>query len=85
MSLATEIINAIINAEQNIDEQINLLNEFVRQTEDIMSEISQAIAESTQDSAKNMLNSISQTKTEIMQTIDILQSSKEYLMRARQI
>ena len=85
MSMARELIAAVMAAERNIDEQIAKLTVYAKQNDDIMREITQALEGSTHQSASNMKQRLSQTQSEITQTVRILEASKGKLMRVRQI
>lgn len=85
MSMARELIAAVMEAERKIDEQIAKLTAYAKQNDDLMREITQAIEGSSHESASNMQQRLSQTQTEITQTIQMLQASKEKLARLRQI
>lgn len=85
MSMARELIAAVMEAERKIDEQIAKLTAYAKQNDDLMREITQAIEGSSHESASNMQQRLSQTQTEITQTIQMLQASKEKLARVRQI
>jgi ferritin len=85
MSMARELIAAVMAAERNIDEQIAKLTAYAKQNDDIMREITQALEGSTHQSASNMQQRLSQTQSEIIQTVRMLEASKMKLMRVRQI
>lgn len=85
MSMARELIAAVIAAERNIDDQIAKLTAYAKQNDDIMREITQALEGSSHQSASNMQQRLSQTQSEITQTVQMLQASKTKLMRVRQI
>jgi len=85
MSMARELIAAVMAAERNIDEQIAKLTAYARQNDDIMREINQALDGSTHQSANNMKQRLSQTQSEITQTVRMLEASKGKLIRVRQI
>lgn len=85
MSMARELIAAVMVAERSIDEQIAKLIAYAKQNDDIMREITQALEGSTHQSASNMQQRLSQTQSEITQTVRMLEASKEKLMRVRQI
>ena len=85
MSMARELIAAVMAAERNIDEQIAKLTAYAKQNDDIMREITQALDGSSHQSASNMRQRLSQTQSEITQTVRMLEASKGKLMRVRQI
>jgi flagellar biosynthesis chaperone FliJ len=85
MSMARELIASVMAAERNIDEQISKLTAYSKQNDDIMREITQALDGSTHHSASNMQQLLSQTQSEISQTVRMLEASKEKLIRVRQI
>ena len=85
MSMARELIAAVMATERNIDEQIAKLSAYSKQNDDIMREITQALDGSTHHSASNMQQSLSQTQSEIAQTIRMLEASKGKLVQVRQI
>lgn len=85
MSMARELIAAVMAAERNIDDQIAKLTAYAKQNDNIMLEITQALGGSTHQSASNMQQRLSQTQSEITQTVQMLQASKTKLMRVRQI
>ena len=85
MSMATELIAAVISAEKNIDDQIAKLTAFAQQNDNIMQEISQALEGSNHPSANNMQQRVAQTKTEIQRTVQMLEASKSKLVHVRQI
>jgi len=85
MSMARELIAAVIAAEKNIDEQIAKLTAYAKQNEEIMRDITQALDGSSHQSASNMQQQLGQTQSEISQTIRMLEASKGKLIRVRQI
>jgi ferritin len=85
MSMAKELIAAVMSAERNIDEQIAKLTAYAKQNDDLMREITQALDGSTHHSASNMRQWLSQTQSEISQTVRLLEASKGKLIRVRQI
>lgn len=85
MSMARELIAAVMASERSIDEQIAKLTAYAKQNDDIMREITQALEGSTHQSASNMQQRLSQTQSEIIQTVRMLEASKMKLMRVRQI
>ncbi len=85
MSIARELIAAIIAAERNIDDQISKLTAYAKQVDEIIREVTQTLEGSSHQSAGNMLQRLSQTQSEITKTIQMLQTSKTKLMRVRQI
>ena len=85
MSMARELIAAVMAAERNIDDQIAKLTAYAKQNDEIMREITQALEGSTHQSASNMKQRLSQTQSEITQTVRLLETSKAKLSRVRQI
>jgi ABC-type transporter Mla subunit MlaD len=85
MSMARELIAAVMAAERNIDEQIAKLTAYAKQNDDIMREITEALEGSSHQSASNMQQRLSQTQTEINQTVRMLEASKIKLIRVRSI
>ena len=85
MSMARELIAAVMAAERNIDEQIAKLTAYAKQNDEIMRDITQALDGSTHQSASNMQQRLSQTQSEITQTVRMLEASKGKLIRVRQI
>ena len=81
MPMARELISAVMAAERNIDEQIAKITAYAKQNDDIMREITQALDGSSHQSASNMQQRLSQTQSEISQTVRMLEASKSKLMR----
>ena len=85
MSMARELIAAVMAAEKNIDDQIAKLNAYSRQNDDIMRQIMQALDGSVHSSALSMKQQLSQTQGQIKATITSLEMAKTKLQRVRQI
>ena len=84
MLMARELIDAIMEAERIIDEQIRKLTVYEKQIDDIMLEIFKPLDDSNQQSGYDMKQQMSQTQSEISQTIRMLEASKTKLMRVRE-
>jgi len=85
MSLARDLIAAIIDAERALDDQIMKLHSFQNRNDELMQEISNATEGSSHSSAQNMRNQLSVTQKQLETTISQLQSAKTALIRVRTI
>ena len=85
MSMITELISAISNAERQIDEQIGKLNSYKSQINQVKNQVESAFGGSQSQDANVMLQQLSTTEKQINETISYLQNAKDKLLRVRTI
>jgi hypothetical protein len=85
MSMITELIAAISNAERQIDDQIGKLNSYKSQISQVKTQVENAFGGSQSQDANAMLQQLSSTETQINETISNLQNAKDKLLRVRAI
>jgi hypothetical protein len=85
MSMITELIAAISNAERQIDDQIGKLNSYKSQISQVKTQVENAFGGSQSQDANAMLQQLSSTETQINETILNLQNAKDKLLRVRAI
>ena len=85
MSMITELIAAISNAERQIDDQIGKLNSYKSQISQVKTQVENAFGGSQSQDANDMLQQLSSTETQINETILNLQNAKDKLLRVRAI
>lgn len=85
MSMITELIDAISNAERQIDDQIGKLNSYKSQISQVKTQVENAFGGSQSQDANAMLQQLSSTETQINETISNLQNAKDKLLRVRAI
>ena len=83
MSMITELISAISNAERQIDEQIGKLNSYKSQIDQVKNQVEAAFGGGPSQDANVMLQQLSATENQINETISNLQSAKDKLLRVR--
>lgn len=85
MSMITELISAISNAERQIDEQIGKLNSYKSQINQVRNQVESAFGGNQSQYDNVMLQQLSTTETQINETIANLQNAKDKLLRVRTI
>ena len=85
MSMLQELIMAVTNAERRIDEQIGQLSAYVTKLDDVTGRVSSALAGSTQEHERRMLQQLSATRAEVRRSIEQLQAAKGMLAYVRKI
>ena len=83
MSMITELISAISNAERQIDEQIGKLNSYKSQIDQVKNQVESAFGGGQSQDATVMLQQLSTTENQINETISNLQNAKDKLLRIR--
>lgn len=85
MSMVTELIYAVSNAERQIDNQISKLQSYQGEIENVLQRANAAFSGSTNQHGQNMIDQLSQTKQQVADTISRLQNAKEKLIQVRMI
>ena len=85
MSMASELIAAVMAAERELEMQISFLTAYLRSNDDLMKEVSTAVEGSSHGSARKISEAISQTKERITFTVNYLEAAKTTLSNVRQI
>ena len=85
MSMARELIAAIIAAEKNLDEQIMRLHSYSEKNNQLMRQIDQELDGSSHSSSRNMKDQLSKTQEQLKTTVSRLQEAKTKLQRVRTI
>lgn len=85
MSMLQELIMAVTNAEQRIDEQIGQLSAYVTELDNVTGRVSSALSGSTQEHERQILQQLSATRAEVRRSIEQLQAAKTMLAYVRRI
>ena len=85
MSMVTELIAAVANAERQIDDQISKLQSYQREIDSVQNRVDAAFSGSTVQYGKNMIEQLSKTKQQVTDTISRLQNAKDKLIQVRMI
>lgn len=85
MSMVTELIAAVSNAERQIDDQISKLRSYQSEIDAVQRRVDAAFSGSTVQYGQNMIEQLSKTKQQVTDTISRLQNSKEKLIQVRMI
>ena len=85
MSMVTELITAVSEAERRIDDQIMKLQSFISQVDSVSQRVDAAFSGSTVQYGKDMIDQLSATKKQVSDTIGYLQGAKEKLIQVRMI
>lgn len=85
MSMVTDLIAAVTNAERQIDEQIMRLKSYQSEIETVSKRADAAFSGSTVQYGQKMIEQLSQTSQQINDTINRLQAAKEKLIQVRMI
>ncbi len=85
MSMVTDLIAAVTNAERQIDDQIAKLQNYQMEMEQVQKRVDAAFSGSTVHYGQNMIEQLSGTKQQVADTIGRLQGAKEKLMLVRMI
>lgn len=85
MSMVQQLIAAVSAAERQIEVQIEQLSLYVTQLTDVAGKINSALDGTTQGYERQMLQQLSDTRTQVEQSIRQLQAAKEQLACVRMI
>lgn len=85
MSMVTELIAAVADAERRIDDQIMKLKSYLTQIETVSQRVDATFSGSSVEYGQNMIEQLSLTKKQIQDTIGFLQGAKDKLIRVRMI
>ena len=85
MSMVTELIAAVSNAERRIDDQILKLQSYQSQIDCVSQRVDAAFNGSTIQYGQDMMEQLSMTKKQIIDTISFLEVAKDKLIRVRMI
>ena len=85
MSMVTDLIAAVTNAERQIDEQIMRLKSYQSEIETVSKRADAAFSGSTVQYGQKMIEQLSKTSQQINDTINRLQAAKEKLIQVRMI
>ncbi|MCI9121102.1 MAG: hypothetical protein HFG00_06200 [Oscillibacter sp.] len=85
MSMVQQLILAVANAERQIDGQIGQLTAYVTELDHVTGRVSSALAGSTQEHERQMLQQLAATRAEVRQSIEQLQATKGMLAHVRLI
>ncbi len=85
MSMITELISAISNAERQIDDQIGKLNSYKSQISQVKNQVESVFGGGQSQDTNAMLQQLSTTESQINETISNLQNAKDKLLRVRTI
>ena len=69
MSMVTELISAVSDAERRIDDQVMKLQGFMTQIDSVSQRVDDAFNGSTVQYGKNMIEQLSSTKKQVNDTI----------------
>lgn len=85
MSMVTELIAAVSNAERQIDDQISKLRSYQNEIDFVQQRVDAAFSGSTVQYGQNMIEQLSRTKQQVTDTINRLQNAKDKLIQVRMI
>ena len=85
MSMVTQLISAVSDAERRIDDQIMKLQSYLSQIDRVAQRTDAAFSGSAVQYGKDMVEQLSLTKKQVNDTIGYLQQAKEKLIRVRMI
>lgn len=85
MSMVTELIAAVSNAERQIDDQISKLQSYQNEIETVRMRADAAFSGSAAQYGQNMADQLSRTKQQVADTIGRLQEAKLKLTQVRMI
>ena len=76
MSMVTELIAAVSNAERQIDDQISKLRIYQNEIDTVQQRVDAAFSGSTVQYGQNMIEQLSKTHQQVADTISRLQMRK---------
>lgn len=85
MSMVQQLISAVTNAERQIDDQISKLRSYGAEIDQVTQRVETDFRGSQRDYGQKMLQQLSNTKKQVEQTIECLQTAKEKLIQVRMI
>lgn len=85
MSMVTELIAAVSNAERQIDDQVAKLKSFQGEIDSAKQRADAAFSGSTASYGQRMIEQLSQTNQQITDTIGRLQNAKDKLIQVRMV
>lgn len=85
MSMVTELIAAVSDAERRIDDQIMKLQSYQSRIDSVSQRVDAAFSGSTVQYGQEMIEQLSATKKQVNDTIGFLQGAKDKLIRVRMI
>lgn len=85
MSMVQQLISAVTNAERQIDEQMSKLNSYSGEIDEVTQRVDAAFSGSQREYGQQMLQQLSQTKQQVDQTIERLQTAKDKLIQVRMV
>ena len=85
MSMVTELIAAVSNAERQIDDQISKLQSYLSEIDNVQKRVDAAFSGSTVQYGQNMIEQLASTKQQVTDTVGRLQGAKDKLSQVRMI
>ncbi len=85
MSLVRQLIQAVITAQRQIDDQISKLQIYKIEVDRVLQQVEIDLSGSTQTYALEMTEKLQETKQQVSDTINRLQAAKEMLNQVRMI
>ena len=85
MSMVQQLISAVTNAERQIDDQISKLRSYGAEIDQVTQRVETDFRGSQRDYGQKMLQQLSNTKKQVEQTIERLQTAKDKLIQVRMI
>lgn len=85
MSMVQQLISAVTNAERQIDEQMSKLNSYSGEIDEVTQRVDAAFSGSQREYGQQMLQQLFQTKQQVDQTIERLQTAKDKLIQVRMV
>ena len=85
MSMVQQLISAVTNAERQIDDQMSKLQSYKTEIDEVTQRVESAFSGSQRDYGHQMLQQLSQTKEQVSETIERLQTAKDKLTQVRMI
>ena len=85
MSMVQQLISAVSNAERQIDDQISKLRSYGVEIDQVTQRVEADFNGSQRDYGQKMLQQLANTKKQVEQTTERLQTAKEKLIQVRMI
>ena len=80
-----ELINAVTNAERQLDEQISKLRSYIGEIDTVTQRAQSSLSGSQRDYGEKMLQQLSATKNQVNDTIEKLQAAKDKLIQVKMV
>lgn len=85
MSMVMELISAVTNAQRQIDDQMSKLHSYSGEIDEVTQRVESAFNGSQREYGQQMMQQLAQTKKQVAQTIEHLETAKEKLTQVSMI